>query len=301
LQETRISERNEKDLTLIYDKLGIKHCDFHLQEDENDPGHGGVAVWVNPKTCSVIPHEVKDLGFSGRWQEIVIEFANKKIAIVNSYYHSANSPTYKIKGKLIDPKDSVKSMKAKHCFFDRTTERMRELISEYDNFILVGDINTAHHDIDIDTFKDSNTKTKAGFLPEERAWLDLWFAKKGDMNVKSTYVEGKTALEVYKYNPVIKYKPPETDEFTNDNGGLGLRDVIREKYGKDKIYSWWSTRPTPKVSPVYPFDRDVGWRIDYQIASESMADCVEKAKIQKYKSREKCWSDHAPVVVTYRI
>jgi exodeoxyribonuclease-3 len=256
LQETKISkDKDQEDFFRLRKELDIE--DLYLQDDKYIPGHGGVAVWVNLETCQLkqpveYPFEkdkaeAEGLGFSGRWQEIVIEIANKKIAIVNSYYHSANSPTYEINGKLIDRGESEKSMRAKHCFFDRTTKRIRKLISVYDNFILVGDINTAHHDIDIDTFKDS--KTKAGFLPEERAWLDLWFAEEGDKNIPSI------AAKVYKYNPVIDYPPPETDEFTNDNGGLGLRDVVREKYGKDtKVYSWWSSRPTPKVFPVYPFD-----------------------------------------------
>jgi|GEM_PF-45816 len=304
LQETKISKNKKEELIGIYDELGINACDFHLQEDINDSGHGGVAVWINPKTCQTVhieyPFEKTDeaiaSGFSGRWQEIVIKFANQEIAIVNSYYHRAKSPTHKEKGVLISRENSEKSMNAKHCFFDKTTLRMRKLISKYGNFILVGDINTAHHyRVDIKNFKDN--KKSAGFLPEERAWLDLWFAKQGEINVQSTYVEGKSAADAYKENLDIKYTPPPTGEFTK--GGLGLRDVIRERYGKDKkIYSWWSRRPTPKG---YPFDNNVGWRLDYQIASESMAESVKEFEIQKYVSREKCWSDHAPVVVTYNL
>jgi exodeoxyribonuclease-3 len=319
LQETKISEdKDEEDIISICKELGINK--LHLQEDKYIPGHAGVAVWVKEtENCQVESvkypfeenrDEAEGLGFSGRWQEIIIEIANKKISIVNSYYHSANSPTYKINGILIDPEKSKESMKAKHCFLDRTTKQMRELISVYDNFILVGDINTAHHDIDIDTFEDSQTKTKAGFLPEERAWLDLWFAKEGDMNVQSTYDESKTAMAVYTSHGVLRLTgqlaidfPPQTDEFAK--GGLGLHDVIREQYRKDtKVYSWWSARPTPKVFPAYPFDRDVGWRIDYQIASENMANSVKKInrpREEYLETYEKRWSDHAPVVVTYSI
>ena len=292
LQETKISESKDKeDFIRICKELDIKK--LHLQEDKYSPKpHAGVAVWINPEIRLVKPvkcpfeeneAEAKGLGFSGRWQEITLEIANKKIVIVNSYYHRADE-------------EEKETMHKKHKFFAKTTQRMRYLLKEpNDGFILVGDINTAHHNIDIDTSDDSKTKKKAGFLPEERAWLDLWFASEND----------KTAIDRYKENLKIGYTPPPQLTVQFAEGGLELHDVVREYYEKDtKIYTWWSSRPTPKVIPTYPFDRNVGWRIDYQIASKNMAKSVKEVNIPREEFSgiyERRWSDHAPVVVTYSI
>jgi exodeoxyribonuclease-3 len=305
LQETKISEDKDKeDFINICNELDIK--DLYLQDDKYNPGYGGVAVWVDLETCKLLQPieypfeanmaEAKDLGFSGRWQEILIKFNNKEVMIVNSYYHSAKSPFYKEKGVFICREQSKELMDNKHKFFIKTTQRMRELITikKYNNFILVGDINTAHYErIDIRNFKGN--EKMAGFLPEERAWLDLWFDKTGEKYVKSTYNEGKTAMDVYRENLKIKYVPPLTDEFEKE--GLGLWDVVREKLGKNmeqgtEKYSMWSWRGQQ-------FTRNAGRRIDYQIATKSLAKCVLKAEIQKQESYEQRWSDHAPVVVTY--
>ena len=292
LQETKISKDN-KDLPGICEKLGIDLCDFYLQPNENGSQNGGVATWINPDTCKKVSvsypfentPEAEELKFSGRWQEIVVSFAGREIAIANAYCHNAKSPTHRDNnGQRIDFEDSKKSMKAKHRFFSEITRRMRELTSKHKDFVLVGDINTAHKCVDLKNFKDN--KKKAGFLPEERAWLDLWFADQDDI----------TAMEVYKENPSISYTPPPSDQFAK--GGLGLRDVIRMKLGDVEVYSFWSRRRTPRG---YPLENNVGWRLDYQIASQSMAKSVKKADIQKHESHDKAWSDHAPVVVTYSL
>ena len=308
LQETKISEKNKAVLDRIFDVLKIKCDNFYLQEDNNNPGHGGVAVWINPATCECetdmyVPEqnpfehteESKKYNFSGRWLEMTIKLksANQKILLVNSYFHSAKSKTYKdSKGKLIDPKRAEETMRDKQYFFAKTTQRMRILMGKNPNFILVGDINTAHNEIDIKNAK-GNIKS-AGFLPEERAWLDLWFSQTGDN-------KSKKAMEVYKENINARFTitpPPKTDQF--EIGALGLHDVYRENPGLEE-YSMWSWR-------VRQFNENAGRRIDYQIASESMAKSVVKAEIQKKESYKKLdddtilrWSDHAPVVVTYDI
>ena len=51
-------------------------------------------------------------------------------------------------------------------------------------FILLGDINIAHKEIDLKNWK-SNQKN-SGFLPEERAWLDKLFGKAGLVDVFRT-------------------------------------------------------------------------------------------------------------------
>jgi len=63
-------------------------------------------------------------------------------------------------------------MDAKFEFLDLMTARMAALAAEYERVVLMGDINTAHTQHDIKNWK-GNLKS-AGFLPEERAYLDRW-------------------------------------------------------------------------------------------------------------------------------
>jgi len=75
--------------------------------------------------------------------------------------------------------------------------------------------------------------------------------------------------------------------------GLGWSDVVRDLSGEGPgPYSWWSWRGQA-------FDRDTGWRIDYQLASPALAATAVKAEIDRAPSYAERWSDHAPVVVSF--
>ncbi|WP_369051892.1 exodeoxyribonuclease III [Kineococcus terrestris] len=75
---------------------------------------------------------------------------------------------------------------------------------------------------------------------------------------------------------------------------LGWVDVQRRAAGDvDGPYSWWSWRGQA-------FDRDTGWRIDYQLATPGLAERAGDVATDRAPSYAERWSDHAPVVVTYR-
>ena len=57
-------------------------------------------------------------------------------------------------------------------------------------------------------------------------------------------------------------------------------------------YTWWSWRGQA-------FDRDTGWRIDYQLATRPLAERAVKAFAGRAASYAERWSDHAAVVVDY--
>ena len=62
----------------------------------------------------------------------------------------------------------------KYEFLDEIFNWVHDLRKDRPNIILVGDYNIAHTENDIHNPK-GNKKT-SGFLPEERAWMDKWFA-----------------------------------------------------------------------------------------------------------------------------
>ena len=57
-------------------------------------------------------------------------------------------------------------------------------------------------------------------------------------------------------------------------------------------YTWWSWRGRG-------FDTDGGWRIDYAIASSTLAARATGAVVGKAASYDERWSDHAPLTVTF--
>ena len=107
----------------------------------------------------------------------------------------------------------------------------------------------------------------------------------GDLNV---------ALEERDIHPKLR-KPhmigatPEERALLARVISLGLVDVHRKFEGEnDNLFTWWAPWRQMK-------ERNIGWRIDYVLASKAMADRATSAVIQ----REVGSSDHGPVVVQF--
>ncbi|MCH8907186.1 MAG: exodeoxyribonuclease III [Candidatus Heimdallarchaeota archaeon] len=82
----------------------------------------------------------------------------------------------------------------KMAFYDRFLDYCSELKADNQKVIVCGDVNTAHHDIDLKNFMQNRKRT--GFLPEERAWvtkfiesgfIDSFRLMHGDIPDKYTY------------------------------------------------------------------------------------------------------------------
>lgn len=73
-------------------------------------------------------------------------------------------------------------------------------------------------------------------------------------------------------------------------------DVSRHLVGPDVQgpYTWWSWRGKA-------FDNDAGWRIDYQMATKTLADAATDIRVDRADAYDKRFSDHAPVVVSYDV
>ena len=71
-------------------------------------------------------------------------------------------------------------------------------------------------------------------------------------------------------------------------GEEGWRDIWRQLYPEIPGYTWWSNRGQA-------YAKDVGWRIDYQIATPALAARAHSASV--YKGEK--FSHHAPLIVDY--
>jgi len=69
---------------------------------------------------------------------------------------------------------------------------------------------------------------------------------------------------------------------------LGWVDVFRGIDARPDQYTWWSNRGQA-------WAKNVGWRIDYQIATPGIAATARRAAIYK----DERFSDHAPLIISY--
>jgi len=84
------------------------------------------------------------------------------------------------------------------------------------------------------------------------------------------------------------FLPEERAWLTRLFDETGFVDVFRRVHPELEAYTWWSNRGRA-------WDKNVGWRIDYQITTPGIAARAQAAAV--YKARR--FSDHAPLIVDY--
>jgi len=84
------------------------------------------------------------------------------------------------------------------------------------------------------------------------------------------------------------FLPEERAWLTHVFEKLGFVDVFRRVDPRPEQYTWWSNRGAS-------WENNVGWRIDYQIATPGIAARAHAVSI--YKNRR--FSDHAPLIIDY--
>ena len=84
------------------------------------------------------------------------------------------------------------------------------------------------------------------------------------------------------------FLPEERAWLTRVFEELGFVDVFRRLNTRPGQYTWWSNRGRA-------WAKNVGWRIDYQVATPALATRARREAI--YKRRR--FSDHAPLTIDY--
>jgi exodeoxyribonuclease-3 len=110
----------------------------------------------------------------------------------------------------------------------------------------------------------------------------------GDLNIAAD------ERDVYKpilWENQIMFSGPERAAF-QELLKQGLVDVLREKQGDLRLFTWWDYR-------FGAFRRDYGLRIDYILASPHMARHCIRAEVDRIPRGWPRPSDHAPVVAEF--
>jgi exodeoxyribonuclease-3 len=108
----------------------------------------------------------------------------------------------------------------------------------------------------------------------------------GDMNIAPTDAD---VFDPDAYVGQTHVTPPEREAL----GRLetrGLRDVLRERWPGERVFTYWDYR-------AGMFHQDCGMRIDLVLASDDTADRVEAAWVDRHARKGSGPSDHAPVIV----
>jgi len=84
------------------------------------------------------------------------------------------------------------------------------------------------------------------------------------------------------------FLPEERDWLSDLFDRVGWVDVFRRLDPRPEQYTWWSNRGQARA-------KNIGWRIDYQIATPCLAARAQRAAIY----RDQHFSDHAPLTIDY--
>ncbi|MEY5145506.1 MAG: hypothetical protein RL745_875 [Actinomycetota bacterium] len=140
--------------------------DLHVFHDPAPSlGRAGVAVLSKyPFTATRNSVRHVPLDRSGRWIEADIDSGVGPLTIVSTYVHAGEVGTTR--------------QDEKYAFLAAMDKRVKSLATKAakgERQVLVcGDFNIAHKEIDIKNWRAN--RENAGFLPDERAYLDRWFA-----------------------------------------------------------------------------------------------------------------------------
>jgi exodeoxyribonuclease-3 len=139
---------------------------------------------------------------------------------------------------------------------------------------------------------EERQQAKFRFLEEFDPWLAALKKKRqfilcGDVNIAHKEQDLKNWRSNRKNSGFL---PEERAWMTKVLSETGLVDVYRrlQPEATESSYTWWSNRGQAWAN-------NVGWRLDYHLATPALAELARKESI--YKTER--FSDHAPITVDY--
>jgi len=109
----------------------------------------------------------------------------------------------------------------------------------------------------------------------------------GDWNIAHKEIDLKNWRSNKKNSGFLPRERAWMDELF---GSAGYVDGFRAVNEKSDQYTWWSNRGKS-------WDKNVGWRLDYQVVTPKVAEKIKGASIYKRKR----FSDHAPLTIDYEL
>jgi len=156
-----------EDVAGRFERIGRLKGHFHYAEKK---GYAGVGLYTKKAPSAVITgFDRGEFDAEGRWVEARYDTAQRRFSVISCYFPSGSSGEHR--------------QQAKFRFLAKMARHLARLKAERE-FILVGDINIAHREIDLKNWKSN--QGHSGFLPEERAWMSTLLGKGGLVDVFRT-------------------------------------------------------------------------------------------------------------------
>ena len=147
-----------------FERVAGLHGHFHFAQKK---GYSGVGLYTKKAPSAVIAgFGSKEFDAEGRWVETRFDTARRKLSLISCYFPSGSS--------------GEERQAAKFRFLAKMFPHLMKLKAERE-FILVGDVNIAHHEIDLRNWRGN--QKNSGFLPEERAWMTRLLGEGGLVDV----------------------------------------------------------------------------------------------------------------------
>jgi exodeoxyribonuclease III len=108
----------------------------------------------------------------------------------------------------------------------------------------------------------------------------------GDMNIAPADID---VFDPQAYIGQTHVTPPEREALARLQE-LGLRDVVRDRWPTQRVFTYWDYR-------AGMFHQDLGMRIDLVLATDAVAARVRAAWVDRHARKGSGPSDHAPVIV----
>ena len=153
-----------EDMAGRFDRIGPLQGHFHLARKK---GYAGVGLYARHEPSEVhAGFGSREFDAEGRYVELRFDTPQRAFSLISCYFPSGSS--------------GEERQAAKYRFLARLYPHLTKLARERE-FILVGDVNIAHHEIDLKNWKGN--QKNSGFLPEERAWLTKLLTRGGLVDV----------------------------------------------------------------------------------------------------------------------
>lgn len=138
---------------------------------------------------------------------------------------------------------------------------------------------------------DERQEAKFRFLDKFRPHLQELMASGREVLVCGDWNIAHQPIDLKNWKGNLKnsgFLPEEREWMSKVINEIGFVDVWRNLYPEQPGYTWWSNRGQA-------YAKDVGWRIDYQMATPGLAKKAKSASIFK----DIKFSDHAPLIIDY--
>jgi exodeoxyribonuclease-3 len=156
-----------EDVAGRFDEVGKLRGHFHFAQKK---GYAGVGLYGKREPSELITgFGSREFDAEGRYVEARFDTPARKLSLISCYFPSGSS--------------GEERQAAKFRFLARLYPHLMKLKAARE-LILVGDVNIAHHEIDLKNWR-SNQKN-SGFLPEERAWMTKLLTAGGLVDVFRT-------------------------------------------------------------------------------------------------------------------